>query len=232
MPHRFWLPIALLALTTGPALAQGYPGAAYGPGAGPVPEMPMQYPGGGYGPGAGPIPEMPMQNPGTEAVTKLKAGMDKMLAYLEQKDVPNKLQAAAFLDREIAPYFDFAYMAQWAAGPSWSTMSEPDRKAMTATIEASFLSSMSNQMAQYSGQQVRYLRPRPGPAGSVKVPVMILRPGTYPGKLTFRMYHSADGWKVYDVEANGRSVSAYYRTKMNWTGQPVATPSPRPIPAR
>jgi phospholipid transport system substrate-binding protein len=214
MTYRFWLPIALLALSTGTAVAQVNPGW------------------GGYGPAAAPGRMAPPPSASAEAVTKLKAGMDKMLGYLEQKDAPNKLQAAAFLDREIAPYFDFAYMAHWAAGPSWSTMSEQDRTAMTATIEASFLSSMSNQMAQYKDQQVRYLRPRPGPGGSVKVPVAILRPGAYPAKLTFRMYRSADGWKVYDVEANGRSVSEYYRTKMSRTGQPVPTQSPRLAPAR
>ena len=122
--------------------------------------------------------------------------MDKLLAYLGQKDAPNKLQAAAFLDREIAPYFDFAYMAQWVAGPAWARMSEEARKAMAGEIEASFLSSLATQMARFDGQQVRYLRPRPGPAGSVKVPVGILRPGAYPAKMTFRTYRSADGWKV------------------------------------
>ena len=54
----------------------------------------------------------PAPRPGEEAVKTLRAGMDKLLAYLAQEDTPNKLQAAAFLDRDIAPYFDFAYMAQ------------------------------------------------------------------------------------------------------------------------
>jgi ABC-type transporter MlaC component len=86
---------------------------------------------------------------------------------------------------------------------------------MTANIEASFLSSLATQMAKYDGQQVRYMRPRPGPAGSIKVPVGILRAGAYPATMTFRTYRSGDGWKVYDVEANGRSVAAYFRTQFN-----------------
>ena len=160
--------------------------------------------------------------------------MDKLLEYLSQKDTPNKLQAAAFLDREIAPYFDFAYMAKWVAGPAYSGMSEADRKALTAKIEAEFLSSLATQLGKYDGQQVRYMRPRPGPSGSVKVPVGILRPGDYPSKMTFRMYRSADGWKVYDVEANGRSAAAHYRTQMARPVQPVqpaGVPGPRPAPA-
>jgi phospholipid transport system substrate-binding protein len=214
MTHRRWLPLALLALITGAAQAQVAPGW------------------GGYGPAAAPARTAPAQRPGAEAVETLKAGMDKLLAYLGQKDAPNKLQAAAFLDREIAPYFDFAYMAQWVAGPAWAGMSEGDRKAMAANIEASFLSSLANQMAKYDGQQVRYMRPRPGPGGSVKVPVGILRPGAYPATMTFRAYRSADGWKVYDVEANGRSAAAYYRTQFSRQKQAAPAAVAPAAPAR
>ncbi len=214
MTHRLWLPLTLLTLITGTVQAQVPPGW------------------GGYGPAAGPARVAPAQRAGAEAVETLKAGMDKLLAYLGQKDAPNKLQAAAFLDREIAPYFDFAYMAQWVAGPAWARMSEEARKAMAGEIEASFLSSLATQMARFDGQQVRYLRPRPGPAGSVKVPVGILRPGAYPAKMTFRTYRSADGWKVYDVEANGRSVAAYFRTQLSRTGRVTMATAPSAVPAR
>ena len=140
MTHRRWLPLALLALITG-AAGTGRPRLGW------------------LWPGRCPARMAPAQRPGAEAVETLKAGMDKLLAYLGQKDAPNKLQAAAFLDEEITPYFDFAYMAQWVAGPAWAGMSEGDRKAMAANIEASFLSSLANRMAKYDGQQVRYMRP-------------------------------------------------------------------------
>jgi len=228
MTHRLWLPAALLALASGTVSAQTPAQAPVGPGHG------------GYGPGYPQAPSYPRAapapRPGDEAVKTLRAGMDKLLAYLAQKDAPNKLQAAAFLDRDIAPYFDFAYMAQWVAGPSYAGMKETDRKTLAAKIEAEFLSSLASQLGKYDGQQVRYLRPRPGPNGSVKVPMGVLRPGAYPDKMTFRMYKAADGWKVYDVEANGRSVVAHYRTQM---GRPApapvragGVPGPRPAPVQ
>ena len=193
------------------------------------------------GPGYGGYDSAPFQSrvaptphPGEEAVTTLRAGMDKLLAYLSQKDKPNKLQMAAFLDRDIAPYFDFAYMAKWVAGPTYAGMSEADRKTLAAKIEAEFLSSLATQLGKYDGQQVRFLRPHPGPSGSVKVPMGILRPGAYPAKMTFRMYQAADGWKAYDVEANGRSFAAHYRAQQARQTQPVlpgGAPGPRPAPA-
>ena len=55
----------------------------------------------------------------------------------------------------------------------------------------------------------------------MSVSVGILRPSSYPSKLDFRMYRSDDGWKVYDVVANGRSASAYYRMQLNRKAPPA-----------
>lgn len=162
------------------------------------------------------------QNPMAQASITLKEGIDKMVDFMGQEKSPNKLQVAAFLDREIAPYFDFEYMAKWVAGPTYNRMSPEQKAAMAARLEERFLSALGGQLASYDGQQVRMLRPRMGPRGAVSVNVGILRPGAYPTKMQFRMYRSDDGWKVYDVVANGRSASAYYRTqfrRMNTANQ-------------
>jgi phospholipid transport system substrate-binding protein len=154
---------------------------------------------------------------------KLKAGMDKLLEFLEKDE--NKLQVAAFLDKEVAPYFDFDYMAKWVAGPRYARMDEDARKALAAKLEARFLSTLANRLSDYQGQKVRFLRPRKAGRGAVSIPVGIVRPGSYPAKLDFRMYRSDEGWKVYDVVANGRSASAYYRMQLSRTSQ-SARPSP------
>ena len=35
--------------------------------------------------------------------------------------------------------------------------------------------------------------------------------GGYPAELDFRLYRGTDGWKVFDVVANGSSALVYYR---------------------
>ncbi|WP_295578398.1 phospholipid-binding protein MlaC [uncultured Lamprocystis sp.] len=170
----------------------------------------------------------PGQRPPTEraraplmqATLTLKEGIDQLRAFLGQPELPNKLQVAAFLDREIAPYFDFDYMAKWVAGPGYARLSESERKALAGRIESSFLTALAGQLAGYQGQQVRMLRPRMGARGAVSVNVGIARPGAYPSRLEFRMYQSGQadqGWKVYDVIANGRSVASYYRGQFQRT---------------
>ena len=191
MKRYFWISLAVLLGASGIARAQPLPG--YGP-------MPVPY------------RVAPQVNPGVEATATLREGMEKLLAFLGKEEKPNKLQVAAFLNATIAPYFDFDYMAKWIAGsPRYAAMSPEQREAVVASLEARFLGTLASKLVQYKDQKVRFLRPRRGARGAVKVAVGILRPGTYPSKLEFRMYKSEDGWKVYDVVANGRSAVAFYR---------------------
>jgi phospholipid transport system substrate-binding protein len=226
MKSRSWLSLAVLLGLASGAHAQPY---GYAPPGGPFGGAPAMQPAPTLGtqPAADPrevMRERLAKSPLVQASNTLKDGLDKLLEFMNQKEVPNKLQLAAYLDKEIAPYFDFHYMARWVAGPAYARMSPDGRKALASKLEADFLGGLANRLASYKGQQVRMLRPRMGPRGAVNVNVGILRPGTYPSKLQFRMYRAQDGWKVYDVVASGRSVAAYYRTQFQRT---AASPAAR-----
>jgi phospholipid transport system substrate-binding protein len=246
MKSRYRLTLAAALLGVAASVCAQPPGYGYGPGGYGPPGMvppPAESPMGPRGEptpfGAGPqsgvptMPEWTRSNPMAQAAETIKEGLDKLIGFLSQKEMPNRLQTAAFLDKEIAPYFDFDYMANWVAGPAAARMSEADKKALSARLEASFLSAMGNHLANYSGQQVRVLRPRWRAAGAVTVPVAILRSGAYPARLDFRMYKSEKGWKVYDVVAGGRSAASYYRVRMERMGlQGLAEEPPANLPPR
>lgn len=152
-------------------------------------------------------------DPTSQAAATLKTGMDKLLQFLAQDELPNQLQVAAFLDREIAPYFDFAYMTRWVAGPAYAGMTADQRQALAAQIESDFLGAMATHLVGYQGQQIRMLAPRVDPRGAVTINVAIVRPGEYPTTLQFRMFASDGNWRVYDVVADGQSAALYYRTQ-------------------
>jgi hypothetical protein len=105
MRLHFGLSLALVLGTFGVAQAQP-----------PYPYPPNAYPPGAHRPA-------PRVFPGEEAAEVLRQGMDKLLDFLGRKEKPNRLQVAAFLDREIAPYFDFGYMARWVAGARYGAIS-------------------------------------------------------------------------------------------------------------
>lgn len=191
MKLRYWLLAGSLLL--GSAQAAMYPGAG----------ATAPQPGGGASPR--------VVNP----AVALRAGVDKLMAFLGQSKKPSPAQLAAFLDAEIAPFFDFEYMAKSAGGHLLEQMSGAERQSMVAEIKQSFLTKMAEKLGGYEQQKVRFLPPRAGNDGrTAQVSVAILNPGRYPARLDFRLYRSADKWRVYDVSANGQSAIVHYRRQL------------------
>lgn len=142
----------------------------------------------------------------------LKQGLKKLMAFAGSDRRPNRIQAEAFLEREIVPYFDFAYMASWAVGDRiWWQMGEDQRDSMEGYIKRDFLTTLAARLTGFGAQQVQVSRPRSLSENEVTVAVSILNPQAYPARLNFRFYRAADGWKVFDVSANGSSAVMHYR---------------------
>jgi phospholipid transport system substrate-binding protein len=142
-------------------------------------------------------------------VLVLQAGMDKLLDFLHTDYDDESL--ARFLSGEIAPSFDFAYMARSAAGRYYRSMSKAQREKLGQKMEQMFLASMADKLKSYNGQDVVYLPPRFNGFDRTTISALINNPGQYPGRIDFRVHLTSDGWKVYDIVAGGQSAIAYYR---------------------
>ena len=172
----------------------------------------------GYGramPQQMPAPRNPVrqrqQSDVEEAGTVLKAGLKKLLGFFNSNQAPNRQLIAAFLDKEIAPYFDFAYMTKWAAGGRYMRMSDQQKMMLEQQLKTQFLSTMAQKLSTFNNQKVKYLAPKVQGKGQVELSIAIINRGGYPARLDFRLYKSKNGWKVYDVSANGSSALVYYR---------------------
>ena len=154
----------------------------------------------------------------------LERGLQRLLAFVGGEARPDKAAIATFLDREIAPYFDFSYMAQWAGGPLWRRMTPQQRREFEGRLQQMFLGALTQRLTRYGGQQIRVLRSRPGRNNEVTVGVAIQNPRGYPARLDFRFYRSDEGWKVFDVSANGNSALMYYRQYFRQQARRPAAP--------
>ena len=150
-----------------------------------------------------------VQVPGPAMI--LKQGLQKLIAFMGSEERPGSRQIAAFLDHEIAPYFDFDYMARWAGGRLWQEMTPQQRREFEGQLQQMFLGTLAQRLGGFGGQQVRVGRPRQGRNNEVTVDVAVMNPGSYPSRLKFRFYPSRDGWRIFDVSANGSSAVMYYR---------------------
>ena len=145
----------------------------------------------------------------------IRQGVDRLAGFLMGSPNASEQSVRAFIGHEIAQYFDFEYMARWAAGPLYHRLSPAHRSALAAKLANLFLGALSRNLGALE-------RPLP------RVDVFPARPGRTmtesrdyarvlseqgpPLRLEFRFYWSAQGWKVYDAVANGASAVAFYRS--------------------
>ena len=144
----------------------------------------------------------------------LSRGIDRLSGFLIGAREPTPEAISAFLSAEIAPHFDFAYMATWAAGSFHRKLDAEQRARLAARLEQLFLGALARNLGSFSQPlpRIDIYRPRPGRgAGETVVPARVIFASGFAVRLEFRFYWSGAAWRIFDVAANGASAVAYYR---------------------
>jgi phospholipid transport system substrate-binding protein len=145
----------------------------------------------------------------------IRQGVDRLAGFLIGAGGASPQAVREFVEIEIAPYFDFRYMARWAAGPLFSRLTPEQRSALQAQLRAMFLDALTRNLGSLETPlpRVDVFPARPGTSISqAHVYARVVAPQRPPLRLEFRFYWSNDGWKVYDAVANGASAAAFYRS--------------------
>ena len=149
----------------------------------------------------------------------LKQGLDKVITFLGDGGYRNPQQLERFVEQEIAGYFDFAYMAQWVLGPRLRQMSSKQKDKATRMLRGMLLNAMVRKLADYQHVRLMYLRPRGNPAsGQVQLSIRSFPLQGYPTQLDFLLYRGQQGWRVFDVSANGQSAVLHFRNVLAHKG--------------
>jgi len=145
----------------------------------------------------------------------IRQGVDRLVGFLVGSGDATPEAIREFVELEIAPVFDFRYMARWSAGPLYHRLTPEQRAAMTAKLRAMFLDALARNLGSLDRPlpRVDVFPARPGRSvHEASVHARVLPEQRPPVRLEFRFYWSNDGWKVYDAVANGASAVAYYRS--------------------
>lgn len=149
-----------------------------------------------------------------EPARVLRAGIETLTGYLGDNQSVSPVQLRAFLEQAIVPYFDFNRMTFWAAGSVNRHLNPEQRRQLTVMLKERFLQAMAEQLSGYKHSRIQYLRPRGNPRrGNVTLGVRVFGADSYPVQLDFKLYRGNEGWKVYDVVANGVSAVGHYRNE-------------------
>jgi phospholipid transport system substrate-binding protein len=147
---------------------------------------------------------------------QLLEAVGKLRAFMGKSEAADKMKLAAFLETEITPFFDFAYMTQWAAGPRFDKMSANEKAAMEGEIKRQFLSALARGLGgSYANSRLQVTRARPVSNNEVQVGLRVVRRNAPPVKMKFRFYRSESGWKVFDVVAFNSSAIMHFRNAFN-----------------
>jgi phospholipid transport system substrate-binding protein len=122
-------------------------------------------------------------------------------------------RAIEVVEAKVLPYFDFTHMARLALGRAWRQTSPAQQQALTEEFKSLLVRTYSKALTEYRNQSVNYkpLKIQDG-ATDVMVGTEIKQPGGKPIQLDYYLERQDKGWKVYDIEVEGISLIANYRT--------------------
>lgn len=140
----------------------------------------------------------------------LQKGVAALTEQFQRSSDPKEI--LAFLDKEIAGNFDFTYMGRLAAGYYWNSLDENQRTTFEQQFRQMFFQSLARQISNLGNPRIEFYPARPGSQpNEITVSARVMQPQGIPILMDFRFYRGEQGWKVFDVMADGSSAVLYYR---------------------
>ncbi len=172
-----------------------------------------QMPGYGYSQPYAYYPNYQQQSP----AQLLEMGVKVLQDYLKSGKIDNQSKVIDFLDSQMAQFFDFEQMSQWAAGFHYNRMNSAQKYIFQSNLKKMFFSAFARIVSAYGDAQPRieFLPARRQGYDQVLVTARVIPANSYPIRIDFHFMQGPSGWKIYDVGTNGSSAVAYYRAYFN-----------------
>ena len=142
---------------------------------------------------------------------------DKIVVLLKtNKDLYNKdhKKLYAMVDEHVLPNFDFRAMSRTVLGRYWREASEDQRARFTAEFRDLLVRTYATALLKYNDEKIVYLpfRLNAGDRTATVKSEVRRTDGGPPIAIYYSFYHTAAGWKVYDVTIEGASLVTTYQS--------------------
>jgi len=113
-------------------------------------------------------------------------------------------QSGRFVQLEpvVRRTFDIASMARLSVGPSWATMSDPQRQQVIDGFGRYISAIYADRFDSYSGQKLQVTDEQPATAGVI-VRSQIVKANGEPVKVDYLMRKNGDSWLIADIYLDG-----------------------------
>jgi phospholipid transport system substrate-binding protein len=154
------------------------------------------------------------QMPAPDALIRTQT--QEVLTIIKQdKDMRtgNTRKILDMVDAKVLPYFDFNRMTMLAVGRPWRDANPAQRELLVKEFRTLLVRTYSSAIELYKNQtiDVRPVSIQPSDT-EVTVKTVINQPGTQPVHMDYRMEKTPQGWKAFDVTAEGVSLVTSYRS--------------------
>lgn len=120
------------------------------------------------------------------------------------------------VDRDILPYVDFRRTTQLSMGRHWRAATPAQREQISTQFQLLLIHLYSGALAQLQpDQQIEYLPMRMAPEDTDAVVRTLAQTSGKPVEIDYRLYKTAQGWRLYDLNVLGAWLIQTYRQQFN-----------------
>lgn len=120
------------------------------------------------------------------------------------------------VDRDILPYVDFRRTTQLAMGRHWRTATPAQQQQIEQQFQLLLIHLYSGALAQLKpDQQIDYQPMRNQPGDTDVVVRTLAQTSGKPVEIDYRLYKTAQGWRLYDLNVLGAWLIQTYRQQFN-----------------
>ncbi|SIT44792.1 putative ABC transporter, auxiliary component YrbC [Paraburkholderia piptadeniae] len=119
------------------------------------------------------------------------------------------------VNEKILPYTDFRRTTQLAMGRNWRTATPEQQAAVVEQFKTLLIRTYSGALAQVKDQEIQYKPFRANPDDTDVVVRSVVMNNGSPVELDYRLYKTAQGWRVYDLNVLGAWLIQAYQQQFN-----------------
>ncbi len=119
----------------------------------------------------------------------------------------------ALIDELIAPHSDFGRTTAISLGRHWNTASAAQKRDLEREFRSLLVLVYAGGLRGFGDQTVQFRPFRPGPDDDLAVVRTYVINRGQPIQVDYRLYKSANGWKIFDVNVAGLWLTEAYRSQ-------------------
>ncbi|BAN24269.1 toluene tolerance family protein [Caballeronia insecticola] len=119
------------------------------------------------------------------------------------------------VNQKILPYTDFTRTTRLVMGRNWNSATPEQQKQIVEQFKMLLIRTYSGALAQVRNQTVQYKPFRASPDDTDVVVRSVVMNNGSPVELDYRLYKTAQGWRVYDINVLGAWLIQAYQQQFN-----------------